>query len=445
MKPTRVGLGIGARALLGVSALLGATVLTAPTAMATVSDPPVPVSAVPGSSWSPWKACPAPSKENCASVRTITHVGSIAILGGDFSQLRGPNGQTRQVTNLAAVDDAGNPVTTFASHVFNGTVFTLATDGTSLYVGGGFSKVDGKGALHVVKLDAATGKTLTFKGAINGTVYGSVLRDGMLYIGGKFSTVQGLTRGNLAALNPASGAVNTTWAPNATLIPHDAKPNDPSHNNIPIRALAASNDGTRIYIAGDMDLLDGVARPAIAAVNPMTGLPVTTFKPDPSIDDSYQGMGIAVVEASSGLTPGVIFAAGGLFNHAWRLNTNGTINWQINASGDVQAAAVMGSTVFLGGHFDCVSSKSCFDGSPVGDVPAEHIAAFNYNGASIQVPNQNWTPALPTTHAPYYYGVWALQVYGTSLYVGGVFKDVITAGVTYPDSKYVRFRPASTR
>ena len=362
-------------------------------------------------------------------------------LGGDFSQLKTPDGkQSVAASDLAAIDDAGNPVTSFTRHSFNGTIFSLVNDGSTIYVAGAFTKVDGKAVAHVARFDATTGAKLPYKANINGTVYAGLLAFGKYYIGGKFTTVQSAPRTNLAALDPATGTVDPTWTPAATLILNDAAPNNPSHNNIPVRALAASTDLNRVYIAGDMDLLNGVARPAIGAVSPTTGATDTTFAPSTAINKSFQGMSITVVDTSSGLTPGLVLAAGGQSNKAWRLNTNGTIAWTVTTSGDVQASAMMGSTVYLGGHFDCVGT-TCFT-TKVGSVTRIHIAAFDYNGNGT--PDPNWAPNLGPTIDPYYYGVWVLQVYGQSLYAGGVFKYVGNNGVTSPNAKYARFAVAGT-
>ena len=407
----------------------------------------------PNGIWSPWKACPNKSqaKENCAAVRTIARAANGTVfLGGDFTQLRNnTTGSTMNVNDLAAVDDSGTPIAGFATHTFNGIINTLATDDTNLYVGGAFTTVDGTATAGLAKFLVAGGARQTFASGFSGPIFGSVLADGKLYVGGIFTTVQGQPRGNLAAVDPATGTVDPTWTPDAELIPNDVSPNDPPHNNTPIRALAVSPDGARIYVGGDMDLLNGAAHPALAAVDPTTGAVDPSFNPAQffGVTTGAQTMAIVPVDASDGRNaPGVVVAAGGLLNRAWLFNTDGTLARLINTDGDVQAAAVIGTTVFFGGHFTCISAYGCPAEPVAGDttVMRMHLVAVDYNSAWLDTSNidPDFAPDMAPISPPYYYGVYVLQAYGQSLYAGGVFKNVVVNGTTYPDSKYVRFGPA---
>lgn len=397
------------------------------------------VSATPSASWSPWKACPNGAQGNCAQVRTIAQTSNgVTFLGGDFTELRSGT-QRKPIQNLAALDGAGNPVESFTGHAFNGTVFSLSTDGTFVYAGGIFTKVDGAGALRVAKFDVATGARKWFKSGVNGPVWATELANNRLYIGGKFTAVQGTARNNAAALDPATGARDNTWNPDVQLIAGDTKPNDAAHNNLPVRDIVASPAGDRVYIAGDLDLLGGSPRPAIAAVSPVSGAADTTFAPPPEISTGFQGMQVALADSSNGRTPGVILAAGGLTNRAFRLNLDGSIAWVVNGNGDFQAAAVGTDTVYLGGHYTCVSVKSCYDTDTTDDVQRMHVAAFPYDSAGNPAADPTWAPQLGPTWNPYFYGVWTLEKYGARLHAGGVFNTVKVDGKTYPQPKIARF------
>lgn len=399
------------------------------------------VTEVPTTSWSPWQACSTNTSANCAAVRAITRTADGTVwLGGSFSQLRSPDGsQSIARSNLAALRPDGTPVTEVRGHSFNGTVFTLATDGSSVFAGGTFTKVDGLGALRMARFDAGTGNRLPFSSGINGPVYASTFSAGRLYVGGRFTSVQGSARGNLAALDPSSGALDPTWRPSVELNVNDVAPNDAAHNNTPIRSIAAAPEGNRIYVAGDMDVLNGVARPAIGAVDPVSGSTESSFAPPTSVNKSFQGFQVATAAATSSRTAGILLAAGGLTNRAFHFGLDGSLKWVVNTDGDVQAVAAIGNTVYFGGHFTCVSTISCYDDATTTDADRMHIAAFDYNAISNPVADPDWVPSLGPRWNPYYYGVWTLEAFEGVLHAGGVFNSVIVNGSTTPQPKFVRF------
>lgn len=69
---------------------------------------------------------------------------------------------------------------------------------------------------------------------------------------------------------------------------------------------------------------------------------------------------------------------------------NGTAKWALTTDGDAQAVAVLGSTVYIGGHFDnvCRTARNgdhglCLDGS----VSRIKLAATDLNGKLL-----GWSP-----------------------------------------------------
>jgi hypothetical protein len=409
----------------------------------------------PAGAWSPWKACPkkAQAKENCAAVRAILRTSDGTVfLAGDFTKLRNhANGATKDVHNLAAVDDNGTPVAGFATHKFNGVIYTLSTDGTSLFAGGAFTTVDGTASAHLAKFALPGLARQPITTGFNGTIFGSVFAGSKLYVGGKFTSVQGSSRGNLAAVDPATGTLDPNWIADAELIPGDAPPNDEPHNNTPVRALAVSPDGARIYVGGDFDLFNGASQPALVALDPTTGALLPDFNNLVRffLPTGVQTMTIVPVDASDGRNaPGVVVAAGGMLNRAFLFNTDGMLARIINTDGDVQAAAVKGTTVYFGGHFTCISVFGCptepIPGLPDERVTRVHLVALDYNSAWLSTSNidTDFAPEMQPSSPPYYFGVYVLQAYGDSLYAGGVFKNVVVNGKTYPNSKFVRFGPS---
>jgi trimeric autotransporter adhesin len=102
----------------------------------------------------------------------------------------------------------------------------------------------------------------------NGRVYDILEVGNRVYIAGTFSNVrnmdtgQRVARNRLAAFNATTGAV-LDWNPGA---------------NDTVRALAASRDGTTVYVGGHFGSAGGAARDAIAAIDSQTGQALPRFR-----------------------------------------------------------------------------------------------------------------------------------------------------------------------
>jgi hypothetical protein len=425
--------------LVAIPTLLGGSVLGGSASAASIT-PTV------NASWTPYKPCPGQPKDNCAAVRTMTRTPNGTIfLGGDFTSLRSPDFKnSRPVSNIAAINDAGNPVTSVKLPTFNAPVLSLVNDGNTVYAGGSFTKMNGAGQYRVGRFSATTGARLTFFAGVNGDVHALALQGPGLYIGGNFTNVQGASHLSLAALNSGTGVVYSFFNGGAAVIANSPSPNDAPHNNTPIRALLATS--TRIYAAGDMDYVDGFVRPGLVALNPLSGAIDGSFQPMRFISTATQGEALLAVPASGSNPAGIVISAGGLYNFAIRLDLTGNFVWGVTGDGDFQTAAVIGSTIYLGGHFTCISpaSANCFQPTDVPNVPRMHIAAFSVTGSGILSPDPSFKPWMGPETEPYFYGVQTLLSSGSSLYAGGVWKSIGVGSKTYTHPKYVRFGPAAS-
>ncbi len=289
----------------------------------------------PAVSWTPWKLCPdGDPANNCTQVQATVKIPgtSRVVMAGDFSEMRSPSGDSVAVDKLAAINDVdGSLDSNFAKHTFSGTIFSLESDGEYLYAAGSFTKVDGFSRGRVVRLDAATGALKSMKSGVSGPVYGTQLTNGTLYIGGNFTAVQGSARENLPALDAGTplaegtGALGGTWTPTARMAPVEGTNNDAAHNKWTVRDIESAGEGTRIYVSGDFDVVNGVSNVStVAALDAINGSFASGWSTNKEFDASnwYQGMQLAVVDGDSS-TAGVVLAGGGLINRAWRLNPVG--------------------------------------------------------------------------------------------------------------------------
>jgi hypothetical protein len=159
-----------------------------------------------------------------SSVYAIAQSGGTMFVGGAFHKV---TNSSRTVTytrsNFLAFSATTGAVNSMAP-TFDGAVWALLANGSSLYVGGNFKNVNGVAHRGLVKLNASTGAIdQTFKPVIKwGNVTEIRMVGGRLLIGGTFPK-------RLAALDPTTGA-------------------DTGYLSLGITGSIASNAGsTRIY------------------------------------------------------------------------------------------------------------------------------------------------------------------------------------------------------
>ncbi len=393
--------------------------------------------------WGVWKDCGTQyPTQNCAQVRATAEDPNAGMLYavGDFTQAIDHAGSPSMAYNdLVAIDEStGDVVPSFSAHKFNGRINAVAVDPTThrVYVGGAFTKIDGSGthAQHAAAFDGATGALLSFNMRANDQVDALLLAEGMLYVGGQFTSVAATPRTTLAAVDPATGALVTTFTPPAIAWSGTNRPD--------VRTLALGQDAgaaPALYVGGHFDTADGAAHMSVLRVNPRTGALDAAFAPkiDFTANDPLQAAdGIAWVDGSQGGSPGIVVAQAGHTNRGYRFDATGKRIWFLTPDGDMQAVALSRGTAYFGGHFRCVATApaSCYT---TGGVTRVHIAAVDLGTGAV---DPDFTPAMNPSNAPYYYGVWSLEVTSDGvLWAGGVFSQVWSGGKTYKRPKLAAF------
>ena len=107
----------------------------------------------------------------------------------------------------------------------------------------------------------------------NGVAWAQVVIGNKVYVGGTFSQArpagaasgtQEVARGNILAYDIRTGVLDTVFAPSI---------------NGEVAALAASPDGTRLYVGGSFTAINGATVWRVAALNPNNGSVITSFLP----------------------------------------------------------------------------------------------------------------------------------------------------------------------
>jgi hypothetical protein len=199
-------------------------------------------------------ANPANFTPNVASgaVHKFVQVGTTMYAGGTFGSVSTAPGVSPGGTftrnNIVAFTATSGVIQPFAPNVA-GEVWALAANGTSLYVGGTFTTVNGVARRGIAKLDAASGAVDTAFNAnlASGKVTDAAVVGGRLLIGGTFP-------GKLRALNLTTGA-NTGYI-NVAITGSVAGNAGPTE----VYRFAVNPAGTRLVGVGNFTSVGGQTR-----------------------------------------------------------------------------------------------------------------------------------------------------------------------------------------
>jgi hypothetical protein len=191
------------------------------------------------------------------AVYKMLALGGVMVVGGQFNNVRGYNSTTNIARNRLF---AFNPKTgglTGLHATFNSEVWALATDGTSLFVGGNFNTVNGVKRTGVVKLNVSTGAVIT---AFNAQLPGGVTE--LAYVKGRL-IIGGTSKGNqLMAVNPTTGG-NTGYIK----VPITGQPQNANSGPTKVFRFAVNPAGTRLVMVGTFSSVGGQKRQRAAMIN----------------------------------------------------------------------------------------------------------------------------------------------------------------------------------
>jgi trimeric autotransporter adhesin len=209
-----------------------------------------------------------------------------------------------------------------------------------------------------------------------------------VYVGGDFKSAEGAGRRHLAAFNATSGAISKTFKPELS---------NGAGNFATVLAMDVSPDGDTLYFTGDFALVNGTSRRNAAAVS--TGIAaLRAWSPASSGDIAGD-----LVLSPSGRTVFVAGRAAGGYVQAYGPTAGGAPVWDVATNGDVEALAIVSSTLYVGGHF-----------TSVGGTDRGHLAALNASGALL-----SWDP-----RAEGVFGAFGATITSGRVAFGGEFTEV---------------------
>lgn len=391
-------------------------------------------------------------------------VGYIVV--GEFTTYQG-----QPANRIAKIDLSGNLDLTFnpplTQNGANGIARAVAVSGTSIYVGGDFSKYRNVTATRIVKLDYDGAMDTTFNGpgtGLNNSVYTLGVNNGYVYAGGAFTTYQGAAANRIAKIHATSGALDTVFNP-ATSSDNGVNSNVRAIgfvgtdvliggefttwrgvtckkliwvsetaviNNTPLGASVNNNvnaiyvTATNIYVGGAFTSYKGAVANRIAKLS-LAGAMDTTFNPTTSANN---GMGNGTVFAI--YSDGSNVYAAGSFSLYRSANAPRVVKIQSSGAQDTTYSPTsMTVPVGAGGTINAIV------GTAEGIVLAGAVVTYRAVGITNGIAKLNSSGVLDTTFSPqsgangFNAAVRSLALNGTTLYVGGDFTTYKGAPANY--------------
>jgi len=332
-------------------------------------------------------------------ISTIAVSNGAMYIGGFFQTYRG-----QVVQGAAKIDPTTGALdTTFTQPTgVNGQVADIAFSGSNVVIGGLISTYRGTPAPHLAKFDIQTDTpdpTFLALGGANSPVSALTLFNGALYAGGAFTTLNGTAASGVAKLDPASGVVDTGFAPGAI----------PQGNVI----LAY---GGALYVGGQssavvpsalvkVDPATAALDPTFAANGPVTGLVGALVTLGTSL---YVGGQFSTYGSNPALNLAKVDATTGALDQSFTQATG--ISGGVGGA-YVNALAATGSAVYVGGGF------GSYRGTAV-----QNIAKVDATSGALDT-----TFTLPSGFTAPNSWLATLLISASSLYAGGQFATYRTA------------------
>jgi hypothetical protein len=365
-------------------------------------------------------------------------IGDIVYAVGSFSTARPAGAAAGQQTVPRANVLAYNMVTgqligSFAPTT-NAAVHSVAAspDGSKLYIGGGFTQVNGVAASRIAAIHPTSGATVTsFRPVANGRVDTIVADSSTVYFGGWFSAIGNQSRSRLAAVDAASGALRN-WTPVA---------------DGAVEAMALSPDGSTIAVGGRFGALNGASNPGLGMglLRTSDGASLPWAVGSVVRNKNSGGISSLSTDGSTVYGSGWDFGADANFEGTFSASWNGgAINWLEDCHGDTHSAVPHQGVVYIAGHphscsgvggFPETSPRThhhslAFSTETTGVLAREPAGTGYFDFGGQPAPTLlNWFPEwTPGTYTGQTQGPWTVAARGKYVLYGGEFTRVNGVG-----------------
>jgi len=331
-------------------------------------------------------------------VTALAVVGNEVFVGGLFTSAGGVS--ANNVARFNTQTNTWSTLGTGSSNGVNNWVFALAVVGNEVFVGGLFTSAGGVSANRVARFNTQTNTWSTLgtgsSNGVNGAVRALAVVGNEVFVGGFFTSAGGVSANNVARFNTQTN----TWSSLGT----------GSSNGVSGDVFALAVVGNEVVVGGDFTSAGGVSANRVARFNTQTN---TWSSLGTGSSNGVDGGGVealAVVGNEVFVGGGFTSAGGVSANRVARFNTQ-TNTWSTLGTGSsngvngpfVYALAVVGNEVYVGGLF-----------TSAGGVNANFVARFN-------TLTNTWSSLGTGSSNGVNGGVAALAVVGNEVFVGGLF------------------------
>jgi hypothetical protein len=358
-------------------------------------------------------------------VNKITTHGDSIFIGGDFSRLGLKTDYLSSIAEGSKVSDQGMPNA-------NNQVRCIIPDGNGgWYVGGYFTQIGGINKNYIAHIKSNKTVDAGFTASCSYAVLAMVKDGNKLYIGGAFTSVNGTPRNYIAAINATTGALITTWDPNANNQVNTIALKDSvviaggyftsvkAQNAYRLAVIKKSNGAVvggypgydnvlqKVSVLGDSVLTGGYYTHSAYYSPNSAQITTTNVKPNPGFPATNGIIYSVAQDASGNYYVGGSFTTIGGINQAYIAKLNASFQvvtgWAPQVNNAVRAVLVSGTTVYIGGLFNITNGAS-----------RPYISALNTANPGG---NKTWNSSLNSY-------VYSLVTDGTSIYAGGLFTQV---------------------